>query len=109
MEHVITSSAKFLDDAQTEFEKALSYSGNSIKSQINLARTLVYEALELLHGIDSLMEVDPTQIIQNPTSFTRMLDEMKSIHRVSRRLTNGPRDRHYPRALSALANKCSHV
>ena len=109
MEHAITSSAKFLADAQTEFEKAPSYSGNAIKSQIHLARTLVYEALELLHGIDSLMGVNPTQIIQTSTSFTRMLDEIKSIHRVSRRLTNEPHDRHYPRALSALAKKCSRM
>ena len=109
MEHAITSSAKFLHDAQTEFKKAPSYSDTAIKSQIHLARSLVYEALELLHGVESLVGVNPTQIIQTSTSFTRMLDEIRSIYRVSRRLTNASHERHYDRALAALANKCDEI
>lgn len=109
MEHAITSSANFLRVAQYEFNQAPSYSGTAMKSQIHLARSLVNEALELLHGIESLVGVNPTQIIQTSTSFTRMLDEIKSIHRVSRRLINAPDERHHARALSALANKCDQV
>lgn len=109
MERSIASSANFLDAARNEFQKAKTYSGDALRSQVHSAKTRVNEALELLHGIEHLVELNPRQITRTSSSVKGMVEDIKQIQRVSSRLMTAADERHYPRALAALERRCEQL
>ena len=109
MERSIVSSASCVDQARSEFQKAKTHSGDDLRSQVHSAKTRINEALDLLHGIEHLVELNPRQIARTSSSIIGMVEDIKQIQRVSRRLMGASDERHYPRALAALERRCEQV
>jgi hypothetical protein len=106
MQHSIEECAEALHSAWVDFQAAQQAANGDVKRQVSAARIHILCALQSLHIIDEVIQVNRGPLIHTSLCLSKCQEYMRKMERISRGLLENEKSPHHSWALTALVRAC---